>query len=54
MTIEEDILERLKNIEEELVYQSKNLRSIKTWLVFFGILTIIGMFFGGCSALLSF
>jgi len=50
--------QKMEQLLSEIAYfqkeQTAYLRKIKNWVVFFGILTLIGMIFASCSALLAY
>jgi len=53
MTTEKnELVEILQSIRDKQKIQIDLLGKIKNWLVFFGILTIIGLIFGACSAII--
>jgi len=54
METDQKIEELLSNIADSQNEQTEYLRKIKNWVVFFGVLTVIGMILGSCSALLAF
>lgn len=48
------ILETLQSIHQTMQTQAQDINKIKGWIVFWGILSIIGAIISGCSTLLPF
>ena len=51
---EEFMREASKQMVENLSQIKKEIHTIGNWVLFFGILSILGLVLGGCNLLLSF
>ena len=53
-THEKFMREANKQIVENLTEVRKELHAIRKWVVFFGIIAILGIVLGGCNAIMAF